>query len=303
MVLVFEDLQWADPELLDFVDHLLDWSRDHQYSCSGWRGLRSPTAGRAGAQADEGSRRCSLSRWTSRRWTRCSEGSCPGCPTASAPRSGRSVGIPLYAVETVRMLLDRGAIGAKEAASYRPARSTTSTCPNLQTLIQARLDGLAPNERSLLQEAAVLGKTFPPDTLAELTGRDEVEVRQTLESLVRREFLGIQTDGDPPSVASLVPAVDDAAGRVRHAIAARPQDEARRIARLLESTWSGDEDEIVEVIASHYVDAYRADPEANDAIELRSKARQTSHASGRAGTRPCGDAASPRLLSASRRAR
>ena len=72
-----------------------------------------------------------------------------------------------------------------------------------------------------MQDASVLGKTFPPDTLATLTGRDENAVRGSLEGLVRREFLA-----DPIGRAFArtgtvrIPPVPDAARRVRDVVAA-----------------------------------------------------------------------------------
>ena len=80
--------------------------------------------------------------------------------------------MPLYAVETVRMLLDRGLL-VQRGSSYVPAGpiETLEMPETLHALIAARLDGLAGDERRLLQAAAVLGKTFTVEALATLTGR------------------------------------------------------------------------------------------------------------------------------------
>src|ERR1700675_2780638 len=70
-------------------------------------------------------------------------------------------GIPLYAVETVRMLLDRGLL-EQHGNEYRLTGPIDSleVPETLHGLIAARLDGLAAGERRLLQHASVLGKTF-----------------------------------------------------------------------------------------------------------------------------------------------
>ena len=111
VVLVFEDMQWADAGLLDFLDYLLDWSRNHPIFVlslarpelaekhpswgAGKRAVDVALPRAAPAAGDGGA---------------CSPASSRACPRSCARRSSsRAEGIPLYAVETVRMLLDRGA--------------------------------------------------------------------------------------------------------------------------------------------------------------------------------------------------
>src|SRR5438093_12854124 len=114
------------------------------------------------------------------------------------------------------MLLDRGLL-RRDGDRFEPTGpiENLDVPETLHTLIQARLDGLTPEDRALLQDASVLGKTFPPDTLAALTGREEQAVRETLEGLVRRELLTIQPDEHSPErgqfgfLPSLMPPVGD----------------------------------------------------------------------------------------------
>ena len=61
-VLTFEDMQWADESLLDFVEHLLDWSRNHAILVSRSRGRSCSSVGRPGAPGNGASRRSSSSR-------------------------------------------------------------------------------------------------------------------------------------------------------------------------------------------------------------------------------------------------
>ena len=89
-------------------------------------------------------------------------GSSRACPDElRAQILARAEGVPLYAVETVRMLLDRGLL-AREGDVYRPTGpiEALDVPETLQALVAARLDGLEPEERRLLQDAAVLGKSF-----------------------------------------------------------------------------------------------------------------------------------------------
>ena len=95
----------------------------------------------------------------------------PGLPDdLRAQILDRAEGVPLYAVETVRMLLDRGLL-VQEGNVFRPAGEieTLEVPETLHALVAARLDGLSPEERRLVQDAAVLGKTFTRQGLAALT--------------------------------------------------------------------------------------------------------------------------------------
>src|SRR5207249_7593199 len=111
----------------------------------------------------------------------------------------RAEGIPLYAVETVRMLLDRGLL-VREGNVYKPTGpiETLEVPETLHALIAARLDSLSPEERRLVQDGAVLGKTFTKPGLAEVTGLPEGELEPLLASLLRKEVLSIQADPRSP---------------------------------------------------------------------------------------------------------
>ena len=131
-VLVFEDMQWADASLLDFVEYLLEWSRQPPDLRAHARaaGARRAAAdlGRRAAQLHVALPRAARRR---RRWRSCWPGSCPGLPDDVRDRSSRRAeGVPLYAVETVRMLLDRGLL-VQEGDVYRSTgdRSTALEVP------------------------------------------------------------------------------------------------------------------------------------------------------------------------------
>ena len=85
----------------------------------------------------------------------------------------RAGGNPLYAEEFVRLLTDRGQLeGVEEVPG------------SVQALITARLDTLPPERKSLLQDAAVVGKVFWAGALAEMGDREIGEVEQALHELV-----------------------------------------------------------------------------------------------------------------------
>jgi tetratricopeptide (TPR) repeat protein len=91
----------------------------------------------------------------------------------------RAGGNPLYAEEFVRLLADRGFDAISEAA----------TPESVQALIAARLDTLSPERKSLLQDAAVVGKVFWASALAEIGGRGPSEVELALHELARKELV------------------------------------------------------------------------------------------------------------------
>ena len=113
-------------------------------SSSRRRGRSCSSAGRPGAPATATSARSTSSRSRPRRWRSCSPASFPGLPAElRAQILARAEGIPLYAVETVRMLLDRGAL-VQDGPVYRPTGTIESleVPETLHALIAARLDGL-----------------------------------------------------------------------------------------------------------------------------------------------------------------
>jgi len=199
-VLVFEDLQWADQALLDFLEYLMEWSRDHRLfvialarpeladSRPAWgSGLRTHTSMALKPLGEEDMRTVV-------------EGMAPGIPADAVSRIVlQSEGIPLYAVETVRMLLDQGLL-ERAGDEYRPVGTLDAidVPETLQALIAARLDGLHPEERRLLGDASVLGKTFSVRGLVALSGAPEETFAPLLASLVRKEVLALEQDPRSP---------------------------------------------------------------------------------------------------------
>jgi class 3 adenylate cyclase/tetratricopeptide (TPR) repeat protein len=273
VVLVFEDLQWADSALLGFIDHLLDWSRNvpmlivglsrPEFSTDTTDGWRNVTSLHLGPLGDPD-------------MDRLVRGLVPGIPDEVAEQiRSRAEGVPLYAVETVRMLLDRGLI-TRDASSCEPAGPIDSldVPESLHGLIAARLDGLPQPERKVLSDASVLGKTFTVHALEHLTGQTADQLAPILRSLVHKEMLFVQGDVRSPErgqygfLQALV-------REVTYAILSKRDRKARHLAaaRYLESERLDDEEEIVEVVASHFLEAYAAEPSAEDAPEIKAKAR------------------------------
>jgi class 3 adenylate cyclase/tetratricopeptide (TPR) repeat protein len=274
-VLLFGDLQWADPGLFDFIDYLLDWSRaspilvltlsrpELSERRPGWgTGKRAFTSLYLEPLSDDA-------------MAQLLEGLVPGLPAELAARvRERAAGIPLYAMETVRMLLDRGLVVEHDGVYRAVGHLQELEVPeSLHALIAARLDSLSPEERQLAQDAAVLGKSFTPAALAAITGLSQEVVEPRLRSLADKDLLAIQSDPRSPERGQYV-FVQDLVRTVAYGTLARRERKLRHlaVADYMTSSW-GDEDDIAEVVASHLVEAYDADPSAPDAGEIGARAR------------------------------
>ena len=145
----------------------------------------------------------------------------------------------------------------------------------LHALIASRLDGVPDEERRLLQDASVLGKTFSTRGLAALSGLPESDVDRLVASLVRKELLAVETDPFSPERGQLG-FLQALVQRVTYETIARRDRRVRHLAAAgyLATDAGIDPDEIAEVIATHYLDAHEADENAADAQDVRAEARR-----------------------------
>ncbi len=276
VVMVFEDMQWADTSLLDFIEYLMDWSRNFPLFVMT---LARPELSERRASWGVGKRNFTamyLDPLPPEAMEELITGLVPGLPQELRRRIlERAEGVPLYAMETVRMLLDRGLL-ILEGSAYRPNGPVDAleVPETLQALIAARLDGLTSDERGFVQDASVLGKTFTKSGLAALTGMSEPELEPLLSSLVRKELLSIQADPRSPERGQYG-FLQDLVKKVAYETLSKKERKARHLsaAAHLEATWGADEEEIVEVVASHYLQAYDAAPDSDDAPGIRARAR------------------------------
>jgi class 3 adenylate cyclase/tetratricopeptide (TPR) repeat protein len=277
IVMVFEDLQWADTALLDFIEYLLEWSREYPLFILT---LARPELSERRPTWGAGKRNSSslfLEPLPPAAMEELLQGLVPGLPPdVRSQILERAEGIPLYAVETVRMLLDRDLL-VQDGNEYRLAGELEAleVPETLHALIAARLDGLSAQERMLIQDASVLGKVFTRPAVAALTGISDAEVEGVLTSLVRKEFLSVQTDPRSPERGQYG-FLQDLVRKVAYDTLSKRERKAKHLAVVatLEATWGADEPEIAEVLASHCLEAYRAAPDAPDAGEIRNKARE-----------------------------
>jgi len=273
-ILVFEDLQWADTGLMDFIEHLLESARGLPLLVvtlarpalldrrPGW-GNAARSFAAIGLEPLNEAAMGELVRGL--------------VPEIEAPALAaivaRSEGIPLYAVETVRMLLDRGQLTEIDAGRYRLTGSfeRLEIPETLQALIAARLDALEPELRSLLQVGGVLGQSFTIAALRELSGASDDVLASRLSALVRHEMLSLEADPRSPERGQYQ-FVQGVVREVAYQSLARAQRRALHVAAARYFEALG-EDELAPVLASHYLEAQKASPGGPEADALAAQAR------------------------------
>ena len=273
VVMVFEDFHLADTGLMDFVDHLLEWSRNVPiYVVT----LSRPELMDRRTDWGVGKRQFNslyLEPLDADAMHELLVGLVPGLPEAAARVIvSRADGIPLYAVETVRMLLADGRLTIEDGA-YRPVGDLTSLAvpDTLTALIASRLDALDPDERALVSDASVLGQSFRIDGLAAVSGREPAAVGPALLDLVRREILELEADARSPERGQYA-FVQALIREVAYGTLARADRKARHLAaaRFFESLGS---DELAGVLAGHYLSAHANAPEGAEREALGTQAR------------------------------
>jgi class 3 adenylate cyclase/predicted ATPase len=274
VVLLIEDAQHADRGLLDFLDHLIDWVRDLPvYVLVFGR----PELGQARPGFGAGRNRITL---TLDPLDRASmdhlvDALVPGMPRpARAAVIRQAQGIPLFAVETVRSLIDRDIVQPVEGVYRLVGDIGELVVPDsLHALLAARLDALDPQVRGLAADAAVLGASFPAEALTAVSGQDELSVRAGLAELVRREVLAVSADPLSPERGSYQFA-QQMLRQVAYDTLSRRDRKTRHlaVAAHLRATFAGDGEEVSDVIARHYLDAFNTIPDDPDTGQIRGEA-------------------------------
>ena len=278
VALVFEDLHYADSGLLDFVDHLLEWSRNvpiYVVTLSRPELLeRRPDWG-AGKRNFTSLYLEPLDR--AARCASCSPGSSRDFPRPpSTAIVDRADGIPLYAVETVRMLVAEGRLAIEDGV-YRPVGDlTTLAVPEtLTALIASRLDGLArgrsgarsPMPRSSARASAWRG--WRPSRASPRRNSSRACAPSSA-----RELLTLETDPRSPERGQYA-FVQALIREVAYNTLAKRDRKVRHLAaaRFFESL---DTDEIAGGLAGHYLAAHANATEGPEADALAGQARSPS---------------------------
>ncbi len=192
LILMFDDLHWADEPMLDFIEHLVDWSTgvpvlviavarpEHYERRPGWGGGKRnwATIALGPLSPDETSRLIAAL-----------------LTDAVLPAETQAVlldqagGNPLYAEQFVRMLTDRGILQWRGRTVALAAGMEIPVPETIQALIAARLDTLPPDRKGLLFDAAVVGKVFWTGVVSSMSGIEPETVEKGLHELAGKELV------------------------------------------------------------------------------------------------------------------
>lgn len=274
-VLVFEDLHWADEALLEFLEHLAEWSQGVPLLvlCTARPELYERRPGWGAGQRN--AHTINLSPLSNQETAELVSYLATAADLGEELEQAvleRAGGNPLYAEEFVRLLADR----ADEQGVDGPAEPALPE--SLQALIAARLDTLSPERKSLLQDAAVLGKVFWVGALAEIAGRDRGEIELVLHELARKELVRpartSSMEGESEYSFWHLLVRDVAYAQIPRAERARRH---RSAAAWLERQAGERVEDLAEVLAHHYLQAVKLAEAAGDleqAEELTVPARR-----------------------------
>jgi tetratricopeptide (TPR) repeat protein len=185
LILLFEDIHWAEAPLLDLVEHLADFVRapllivclarpELLDTRPGWGGGRVRSTAIELEPLSEAESELLVEKLLAQL------AGVLGEVPAALPREAleRTEGNPLFVEETIRMLVESGS-----------GNGSSDRIPDtLQALIAARIDHLPPSAKTLLQRGSVVGRVFWKGALEHLSP-DVEGIDALLDDLLQREFL------------------------------------------------------------------------------------------------------------------
>ena len=287
LVLVLEDIHWADEGLLDFVEFLARWAGGPiTILCLARHELLERRSVWAGGLPNAAS--IVLEPLTQGESAQLLSGLLGGALPAALERRVIEVadGNPLFAEELVRLFVDRGVVRHTESGWEQAQPVEDVEIPHsIQALLAARLDSLPADEKRLSQDAAVVGRIFWDRLLSHLAGQSPSSTISLLRSLRVKELVV------PREPSSLTDAGEYA---FRHVLIrdvaydSLPKLERarkhREVAGWAEERLGDRAEEVVELLAAHYWSALRYEEEfaTNEAslVELRRRTLDYARAAG-----------------------
>jgi class 3 adenylate cyclase/tetratricopeptide (TPR) repeat protein len=247
LVLVFEDLHWADEGLLDFVDHLVDWASGVPILvvCTARPELLERRPGWGGGKRNAST--VSLSPLSNEETARLVAALLDRAllpAEVQTPLLEHAEGNPLYAVEYARAFTEQGSVDELVMPE------------TLQGLISARLDSLSGEEKELVQSASVVGKVFWSGALAAVGDQNRFEVEELLHGLERKEFIRRErrssVEGETQYAFLHLLVRDVAYGQIPRG---RRAEKHRLVAEWIDSLAPDRSEDRAEMLAHHYLEA------------------------------------------------
>lgn len=258
LVLVLEDLQWADGVLLEFVEYVLDWAEDAPILlvCTARPELFTDHPEWGGGKRDATT--LSLPPLDPKETADLLMGLAGRSVMPARAQQAlleRSGGNPLYVTELMRLVAEQGSLDTAD-------EDTELLLPDtVQAIIAARLDLLEPDDRLLLQAASVIGKVFWAGALSFLGAGESEGIRTSLRTLVSRELIRpvrrSSMKGQDEYTFAHVLIRDVAYGQITRTERARLHGE---VARWLEAISGERVLEVAELVAQHHLRSLELQP-------------------------------------------
>lgn len=305
LVIVVDDISWAEPALLDTLEYIADWARSSPILliCVARPELLDERPNWGGGKLNATSMLLEpLDEEQSATLVRELLGDADLPVDVQKKIADTAEGNPLYVEQMLEMLIDNGYL-VRDGGSWRSTQpaDTISVPPTIHALLAARLDRLALNERQTIERASVIGKVFYSGAVREMTpasGRGEL--RHNLQTLVRKEL--VRPDEDR--------LVGEDSFRFRHilirdaaynGLSKQQRAELHRVfADWLEKRPQERLQDLQEIVAHHLSESYRyrseLGPVTDEARAIAVKAARLSRAAGRRAMNRGDAAAAGKLL-------
>jgi tetratricopeptide (TPR) repeat protein len=203
-VLIFEDIHWAEPPLLELIEYLVTWTRDAPLlvicparpelldTRPAWGAGRMEASRISLEPLSEEESRSLLSALLT----------VDDLPGALRQRVlDRAEGNPLFVEEVVRMLIEEGVVERRDGRWHASEQAADVRVPDsVEALIRARLDTLPTPERAVLQAAAVVGRIFQQSAVAAIAPEEETgQIGRHLDDAVLRDLITDERAPDEPT--------------------------------------------------------------------------------------------------------
>jgi class 3 adenylate cyclase/predicted ATPase len=240
LVFAFEDIHWADDGMLEAIEHLAQWVRAPLLLiCLARDELLDRRPGWGGARRT--ATQLFLEPLSSAETQELVSTLLPEGEAVLPAVVERSGGNPLFAEEMARRIAENGSVHAGELPD------------TVQAVLAARLDALEPFERRLVQQAAVVGRTFWEGSLAPLAKAEGRNLERTLMSLQEKDILAPGAEGRLAGERELafkhVLIRDVAYGMLPKAVRSRKHYE---VGSFIEERAGDRTEEVVALLAEHY---------------------------------------------------